>query len=63
MHPDIRDILSKPAISPVEYAKVMNIGRASAYAACSKGEIETIRCGKLIKVPTAPLRRALGLES
>jgi excisionase family DNA binding protein len=34
----------------------------SAYAAAAKGEIPTIRLGKLLRVPVATLERMLGVE-
>lgn len=37
-------------------------GRNAVYGACGRGEIECFRAGKLIRIPTAPLRRRLGIE-
>jgi hypothetical protein len=34
----------------------------SAYAAAAKGEIPTIRIGKLLRVPVARFERMLGIE-
>jgi hypothetical protein len=36
--------------------------RNKIYADCKNGEIECFRHGKKIIIPTAPLRRKLGLE-
>ena len=36
--------------------------RNTAYAAAARGDIPTIRIGRLLKVPTAMLRAKLGLE-
>jgi hypothetical protein len=36
--------------------------RNASYAAARRGEIPTIKIGSLLKVPTAALRRQLGLE-
>lgn len=38
-------------------------GRNTVYDSCTKGEIECFRMGKRIFIPTAPLRRKLGLEA
>ena len=50
-------------------ADVPNVGRIcyglcrnASYAAARRGEIPTIKIGSLLKVPTAALRRQLGLE-
>jgi hypothetical protein len=40
----------------------LGLSRNKAYEAAAKGEIPTLRFGKRIVVPTAPLRRMLGLE-
>jgi excisionase family DNA binding protein len=40
----------------------LGIGRNSAYAAAKRGEIPTIRIGKLIRVPEVGLARLLGGE-
>jgi hypothetical protein len=57
--------LSKPAISPEELynLKILPSGRNSIYEALHKGEIECFRIGKKIVIPTAPLRRKLGMEA
>ena len=38
-------------------------GRNTIYDACERGDIECFRNGKRIFIPTAPLRRKLGLEA
>jgi hypothetical protein len=38
-------------------------GRNAIYDACARGEIENFRVGKRIYIPTAPLRRKLGMEA
>ena len=42
--------------------EVLNLRRNATYAAAARGEIETINFGRLKKVPTAWLRRKLGLN-
>lgn len=43
-------------------AEILGLGRNSAYSAAERGEIETLRFGRLKRVPTAWLRRKLGLD-
>ena len=45
-----------------ELARLLGVCRASAYAAIREGEIESIRMGHRILVPTAILERTLGLN-
>lgn len=56
--------LSRPAISPEDVYKLrlMPLSRNGVYDACRRGDIECFRVGKRIVIPTAPLRRKLGLE-
>ena len=42
-----------------EAAKVLGIGRASAYSAVRRGELPVIRIGKRVVVPRAALERML----
>ena len=42
--------------------EALDLRRNATYAAAARGEIETINFGRLKKVPTAWLRRKLGLE-
>ena len=72
---EIQRVLSRPGISPHDlYALgVIPVSRNSIYEACRRfldgagespaaGVIECFRVGKKIIIPTAPLRRKLGLE-
>jgi len=45
-----------------ETAGILNLSKASAYAAAERGEIPTIRIGRRLLVPTAALRRMLQLD-
>jgi hypothetical protein len=64
MNEEVRKMLSNPTTT-VEKAGRLCYGlcRNTAYAAAAKGEIPTIRIGRLLKVPTAALRAQLGLEA
>lgn len=57
--------LQRPGISPDELFKLrlMPVSRNSIYDACKSGDIECFRVGKKIIIPTAPLRRKLGIEA
>jgi len=46
-----------------EILPVLGISRPAAYRAAASGEIPTIRVGRCIRVPTAALRRMLGLDA
>ncbi len=45
-----------------ETAKIFGLGRSAAYEAASRGDIPTLHFGRRIVVPTAALRRMLGLD-
>lgn len=57
--------LSRPVISPddLDALGLLPVSRNSIYDACNKGDIECFRVGKKIAIPTAPLRRKLGMEA
>jgi hypothetical protein len=58
-------VLKKPAITPDQLfaAGLLPMSRNLIYAACNTGEIECFRVGKKIIIPTAGLRRKLGIEA
>jgi hypothetical protein len=62
MNEEVRKMLSNPTTT-VETAGRLCYGlcRNTAYAAAAKGEIPTIRIGRLLKVPKAALRAKLGI--
>lgn len=64
MCPKIEELLSRPAITPEELAdaKLLPIARNGIYDALNRGEIEHFRVGRKFVIPTAPLRRKLGIE-
>ena len=56
-------VLTSPTISVNQYAALMGVDRTTAYAAVKNGEVDAIRVGsKRIRIPSAPLRRLLGLD-
>lgn len=62
MNEEVKEMFSKPTTT-VELAGRLCYGlcRNSAYAAAARGDIPTIRIGKLLKVPTSALRAKLGI--
>jgi excisionase family DNA binding protein len=58
----VETLLARPTITPDELAVVLRISRNGAYDAVRRGEVDSFRVGKKIKVPTAPLRRKLGMD-
>jgi hypothetical protein len=59
------EFLNRPAISPEELYRLnlMPVSRNGIYDACNRGEIECFRLGRKIIIPTAALRRKLGMEA
>lgn len=51
-----------PTVSVEVAGKALGLGRQATYDACHRGDIPTIRFGRRIVVPTAALRRMLGLD-
>lgn len=56
-------ISEKLTISVDEAAKAFNIGKNACYRAVDAGDIPSFRVGGKICVPTAPLRKMLGIEA
>jgi len=57
------DLLGRPLITVSQAARLLGVSRNGAYEAVRRGDIESIKIGsKMIRIPTAPLRRKLGLE-
>ena len=48
-------------ISVEEAGKRLGVSRNTAYEAAGRGEIPTIKIGRLYRVPVAPFERLLGL--
>ena len=63
MNPELEKLLSKPTASVEEVGRVcFGLSRNGSYEAARRGDFATIRVGRLLKVPTMPLRRQLGLD-
>jgi hypothetical protein len=62
MNEELLKLLSKPTASVPDVGRIVyGLSRNASYAAAKRGDIPTIPFGKLLKVPTAPLRAKLGL--
>ncbi len=45
-----------------EAGRLLGLGRGAAYAAAQRGDIPTVRIGRLLLVPKAPFHRLVGLS-
>ena len=63
MDPEIRALLNRPTISVPEAGRLFGLSRNASYEAVRRGDIPSLQMGRLIKVPTAPIRRKLGIEA
>lgn len=64
MNDELKDLLSKPTASVPDVGRIcFGLARNAAYAAAKSGQIPSIRIGGKIAVPTAPLRKMLGIEA
>jgi hypothetical protein len=64
MKQELRELLDKPTASVPDVGRVcFGLRRNGSYEAAKRGDIPTIAIGRLKVVPTAPLRRMLGLEA
>ncbi len=64
MATELENLLSKPTASVPDVGRIcFGLNTNAAYLAAKRGDFPTIRIGKLIKVPTAPLRTMLGIDA
>ncbi len=57
-----QEIMTKLTVSIPTAGRALGLGRNGSYDAAKRGIIPTIDCGRKKPVPTAPLRRMLGLD-
>jgi excisionase family DNA binding protein len=50
-----------PVISVDQAAKLLGVSRSAAYRAVATGQLPSLRLGRRVYVPTAPLLAMLGL--
>ncbi|WP_377830062.1 DNA-binding protein [Bradyrhizobium lupini] len=63
MDEELRQLLSKPHASVPDAGRIcFGLAKNAAYAAAKSGQLPSIKFGGKIVVPTAALRKMLGLE-
>jgi len=50
-------------VTVTEAGQILGVGRSAAYDAVARGDLPSIRLGRRLLVPTAGLRRLLGLDA
>ncbi len=60
---DLLDPMRHPTLDVEIAGRVLNLSRPSAYRAVQSGQLPAIRMGRRLVVPTAALRRLIGLDS
>ena len=56
---EIDELLSKPWLHVPQAGAILGLNRSASYEAAKRGEIETFGIGRLLRAPTAPLRKKL----
>ncbi|WP_189591182.1 hypothetical protein [Mesorhizobium sp. M8A.F.Ca.ET.207.01.1.1] len=60
----LEEALSRPTVSVPEAGELFfGLSRNGAYEAAARGDFDTIRIGKKIVVPVAPIAAKLGLQT
>ncbi len=64
MHPSppSRLLLEQTTVTVPDAGELLGLSRNAAYKAAQRGDIPTLRFGRKIVVPTAELRRMLGVS-
>lgn len=52
----------RPTVQVPEAAEILGIGRGTAFAAAASGELKVLKFGRRMVVPTAELKRLLGID-
>jgi hypothetical protein len=64
MNEELKALLSAPTADVPKVGRIcFGLSRNGSYAAAVRGEIPTIKIGRLLKVPTAALRKQLGFDA
>lgn len=61
MTDEIETILAQPTMTVAEFARVARVGTNAAYDVVKNRQIESGRVGRQIRIPTAAVKRMLGL--
>ncbi len=62
MNSEVKVLLAGLTVTVEQAGRALGIGRNAAYAAAKRGDIPALKIGGAIRVPTAALRRMLGLD-
>ena len=55
-------LLSQPACTVADFARLMGLSLNAAYEAVNRGDVKAIRFGRRIIIPTIYVREMLGFE-
>lgn len=55
--------LKQPTVTVKVASKLLGLGLNAGYRGVAKGDIPSVKIGGAIKIPSAPLRKMLGLET
>ena len=61
--PTLSELLERSVLTVEETARVLGVGRNTAYEACRRGEIPHVRIGRRIVVPVEALLRWLQADT
>lgn len=56
------ELEGKLTITVTEAAELLGVGRDQAYAAVKSGDLPSLKLGRRILIPVAPLLKTLGVE-
>ena len=56
---EVDELLSKPWLPVPVAGSILGLNRSASYEAAKRGEIETIKVGRLLKALTTPMRKKL----
>lgn len=62
MDPDLLEQLKQPTVTVKVAALLFKLGQNAGYRAVADGSLPSVKIGGAIRVPTAPLRKMLGME-
>jgi hypothetical protein len=64
MNKELEELLSRPTADVPDVGRIcFDLSRNGSYDAAKRGDFPTIKVGRLLKVPTAALRKQLGFEA
>lgn len=58
----VEELRNRPTVSVPDGGACVGLSRNASYEAAKRGDLPTIRIGRRVVVPTAPLLRMLGVE-